>query len=346
MMVLPTSRCLVAAVALASLGSLACQSAQDRPEGLPPVALLERADRSFDQRAYGPALEAYRLAALTARSDGDAPRFTEATAQVASVLALQGLPSEARTWLAQAEAAAAPDEPLAWTRVLLAQGLVLWKEERAPEALGCFSELFQYCFLHGQTARAIQASQLATLVSEGPDQIEWARRGIETAAAAGKPAWEAPLWENLGWLLAGRGLADDAVDAFAKALALTRQSDSSRFGRARAEWALAHAQLEAGRNADAQDGLDALQPALTGLYAKERTPAVAEYLGRTLLDLARLDLANRLDRRAEERLVSARARLVEAGALEGAPRLIDEVDRYLAEVRARRPSGTGRVNGR
>ncbi|MEZ6014689.1 MAG: tetratricopeptide repeat protein [Planctomycetota bacterium] len=310
----------------------ACATPTTAVQGESLAETLARADREFEARQYGQALVAYRMVAFASSNARDAAPFVESASQVASVLALQGLPSDAHSWLAQAQERATPDAPRAWTRFLLGRGLVDWKEGRDGEALANFSELFQFCFLHGETARAIQASQMASVVSRGAEQIEWARRGIQTAAASGKPGWEGPLWANLGWLLDARGLTDEALEAFERALSLAKQSEATRIGRARAEWAYAHALRKAGRSEDAQRALDYLFDVLSGLYARERTPVVAEYFGRTLMDLAELDAQSGATLRAQERFRAARARLIEAGAVEGAPELLAELDRRLAEL--------------
>lgn len=319
-----------ALVAASWLGLGGCAGARVGPNGESARATLARGDREFDARRYGPAAEAYRLATFTASRGSDPETFVAAASQVASVLALQGTPSEARTWLAQAEPLAQPDAPGGWTRFLLARGLVHWKEGDAEMALADFSELYQYCFLHNETARAIQATQMATLVSAGAEQIEWARRGIQAAATTGKAGWEAPLWANLGWLLDTRGLAEEALQAFERSLTLTRRSDATRLGRARAEWAYGHALRKVGRFEDAQRALDELYAVTTGLYVRQRLPEVAEYLGRTLMDLAELDVVAGRHARARERFASARARLIEAGAVDGAPELLREIDQRVA----------------
>jgi tetratricopeptide (TPR) repeat protein len=218
--------------------------------------------------------------------------------------------------------------------VLLARGLKAWKEDRRSDALATFSDLFAYCLEHRDTVRALQAAQMASVVAEGAQQIEWSQRAIQTAAKAGKPTWEAPLWANLGWLLDARGMTADALQAFERSLVLTRKGDPTRMVRARAEWAYAHALMRAGRLADAQLALDELESVLSGLYARQRAPEVAEYLGRTLRDLGELDLLAGRNLRARERLLLARTRLMEAGADEAAPQLLAEVDARIASIGA------------
>lgn len=320
---------LVALVGGPAAGCVSTHAAR-RAESL--AGSLARADREFEARRYGAALASYRLVAFGAGDAEDAGVFVEAASQCASVLALQDLPSEAAPWLARAAERAAPTAPGGWSRFLLARGLVAWKEGRAPEALASFSELHSFCSQHGPIERAIQATQMAALVTTGAEQIDWARRGIEAAAKAGKPEWEGPLWANLGWLLDARDLRAEALQAFERALELARRGELTRIGLARFEWAHAHALLRGGRTAEARRALEALFEVLATLYARERTPVVAEYFGRTLVDLAELDAASGVTPRAIERLRAARARFVEAGAVEAAPELIRRVDERLASL--------------
>jgi len=328
-------RSLRTALLLGVLGLAGCASAPSAAPGESLVESLARADRDFEARAYEAALETYRLVAFAARDERDSAPFVEAAAQVASMFALLQRPAEAGPWLAEASARGDAAAPRAWTRLLLARGLVAWRAGRTDEARQSFTELYQYCFLHGETARAIQAAQMASLVSEGVAQVEWAKRGIQAAAAARQPAWEAALWEHLGWLLDARGLSEDALAAFERALALTRQSDATRFGRARAEWARAHALLRAGKDAPAQLALDELQAVWMGLYAQQRQPEVAEYLARTLVDLGELERRAGRDDRARARFIEARRRFVEAGAQEAAPDVLRDLDQRLAALPAR-----------
>jgi len=318
------------------LGSslVGCAATEAPESGEPLNTTLERADREFEARNYAKALETYRLAAYAASSSPHQSVFVEAAAQAASVLALLGRVDEATAWLTRASERADEDSPRGWSRVLLARGLSAWKEERRVDALAKFAELYAYCLQHDETVRALQAAQMASVVSDDAQQIEWARRAIQTAASAGKPSWEAPLWANLGWLLDTRGLHQDALQAFEQSLVLTRQGDPTRIARARAEWAYAHALLRAGRVNDAQRGLDELDHVLSGLYAQQRAPEVAEYHGRTLRDLAELDILAGRTPRARDRFVLARTRLLEAGALEAAPQLLTELDTRIERLDA------------
>jgi tetratricopeptide (TPR) repeat protein len=312
-----------------------CTTTVEPQSGEPLNTTLARGDTEFEARNYPKALETYRLAAYVASSAQEEALFVEAAAQAASVLALLGQVDEATAWLARASERADDDEPRGWSRVLLARGLKAWKEERREDAHVTFAELFEYCVGHDETVRALQAAQMASVVSEDSQQIEWARRAIELAAKAGKPTWEAPLWANLGWLLDTRGMHEDALQAFERALVLTRQGEPTRIVRARSEWAYAHALLRAGRLDEAQRGLDELEGVLSGLFARQRAPEVAEYLGRTLRDLGELDVLAGQPQRARERFVLARTRFVEAGALEAAPQLLNELDARIESLDAR-----------
>jgi len=328
-------RCSRRALALfAVLGlALGCRASDAAPERRSPRELLVQGDRDFDQRRYGAALEAYQLAAFGTRDGRDDVLFASAASQVASVLALQGASDEAASWLRNAEAHAAPTAPDAWLRVLLARGLVAWKRGQGGDntrALGAFQNLYEFAAQEGAAARVLQACQLATLVTEGAAQLEWARRGITAAAATNEPTWEAAQWSNLGWLLDARGLFEEARQAFERARRLVQGAGVARIVRARTEWAVAHAARRAGALDEAQRALEGLLRDMTDLYTRERTAASAEYLGRVLFDLGLIDLAQGQQGRGRERLQLARARLLEAGASDGAPALMDELEAALA----------------
>ena len=336
----PLSLVLLLAVPSAGVTWLlsACVATEEPQSGEPLDTTLARGDTEFEARNYPKALETYRLAAYVASSARDEAAFVEAAAQAASVLALLGQVDEATAWLARASERADKGAPRGWSRVLLARGLKAWQEERRGDAHVTFAELYEYCLQHDETVRALQAAQMASVVSDDAQQIEWARRAIQLAARAGKPTWEAPLWANLGWLLDTRGLHQDALQAFERALVLTREGEPTRLVRARSEWAYAHALLRAGRLNEAQTRLDELEGVLSGMYARQRAPEVAEYLGRTLRDLGELDVLAGRVHRARERFVLARTRFVEAGALEAAPQLLSELDARIARLDARASS--------
>ena len=120
-----------------------------------------------------------------------APASSRGAAQAASVLALQGQVDEATTWLVRASERANEDVPLGWSRVLLARGLTAWKEERRADAAATFAELYAYCLEHGETVRAIQAAQMASVVSDDAAARDLARWPIRVPP--GTPEWLGPI---------------------------------------------------------------------------------------------------------------------------------------------------------
>ena len=100
------------------LGGACVTQGSPQPEALSSGQLIERADAMFGARNTLETLEAYKLAAVSAQREGNGALFAEATAQVASVLALSAQPTAARNWLDQAQIATNPKEPQAWSRSL------------------------------------------------------------------------------------------------------------------------------------------------------------------------------------------------------------------------------------
>lgn len=294
-------------------------------------ALLARADEAFDGRAYDDALDRYRAIHVAARSRDMRDIATESAAQVATVDALRDELGESDRWMGLAEDGATSKSPRAWSRVLLARGVRAWKRDQVSRARGTFIELYNYCKQNDETARALQAANLAALVSRGQEQLDWSLRAIECAQAFDNPKWEAPLWSSHAWLLDERGQYDDALRAFERARELTAESNVSPFAQLQVDWAYAHGLRRVGRLTEAREILERSQMIVQSIYVAKRTPRAAEWTGRILWELAEVDAAEGHSDRARARFAAAREKLIEAGAAQAAPDLLSELDARIVE---------------
>ncbi|MEM9801491.1 MAG: hypothetical protein AAGA20_14280 [Planctomycetota bacterium] len=309
----------------------ACTSTSDEPvliEEDPKDQLrgqLVEADRSFDGRAYGEALSRYQAIHLAAQSRAHEGVAVEAAAQVATIHALQGELDQSDQWMSRAENVD-DDAEGAWSRILLARGIRSWKRGDTAGARGTFIELYNYCQLHDREARAVQAANLAALVSLGEEQLDWSLRAIQAAQDAGEAKWEAQLWASHGWLLDDRGRYPDALRAFERARELELQTGASPITRVKADWAYAHGMRMMGRLDESRALLDRINSVTHSMHVAKPTPRTAEWLGRTLWEIGEIDATEGRDDRARERFLAAREKLVEAGATESAPQLVEEID--------------------
>jgi len=181
-------------------------------------SLLQQADSVFQSRNYAAALEKYREALEQARSEFNRSVETEALAQVARMSLLLGNKEEGRNWLAQAAEKADDSDPMGWSRYLGVRGRFQWKDNDLAEARKTFDEMYVYCNTTGLWSRAVDAAHMIAIVSESPEeQIEWGRRGIETAESGGEESWLGPLWNNLAGTYYDMKQFDNALSCYLKA---------------------------------------------------------------------------------------------------------------------------------
>ncbi len=315
-----------------------CETSPARPvspSGEPSAELLrqiDEADALFDERAFTEAQQRYQGIFLAANSRGYSAEATEAAAQTAVTFCMQDNVEEGAGWLARAEAEADQSDGRSWSRVLLARGMVRWKSDDNLSARRTFIELYNYCFLGGLTPRAIQAATLASLSSQGQEQLDWSLRAIQAAQTTGNVKWQAPLWSSHAWLLDYRKRHDEALEAFKQARDLTTRADVSRLGRLQTEWAYGHGLRMAGQLDKARDLLEQTNAIAHSIYIGKPSARAAEYLGRVLWEIGEIDATEGDTSRARERLTAARDKLLEAGAAEGAPELVQRLTVRLDEI--------------
>ncbi|MEM8711464.1 MAG: hypothetical protein AAGG01_10965 [Planctomycetota bacterium] len=333
--------------------SASCQTSEGtpalNPSGNPTSELLaqiDSADGLFDQRAYDEARQRYQAIYLAADSRGYDQEAAEAAAQVSVSLSMLGNAEAGAEWLSRAEKRANESNERAWSRTLLARGVKRWKAGDALTARRTFISLYNYCLLHSLTPRAIQAATLASLSSQGQEQLDWSMRAIQAAQTTGNLKWQAPLWSSHAWLLDQRGRAEEALDAFKKARDLTGRVDISRLGRLQTDWAYGHGLRMAGRLDDARDLLEETNAILHSVYIGKPSPRAAEYLGRVLWEIGEIDATEGRKERARERFIAARDKLIEAGAIDGAPRLVKQLDKRIEALDAPPPERRFRDNPR
>ena len=239
---------------------------------------------------------------------------------------------EAGGWLDRAEENADQSDERSWSRVLLARGMVRWKNGEALAARRTFIELYNFCFLNGLTPRGIQAATLASKSSQGQEQLDWSLRAIQAAQTTGNLKWQAPLWSSHAWLLDHRKRHEEALEAFKNARDLTTRVDISRLGRLQTEWAYAHGLRMAGQLDKARDILEQTNAIAHSIYIGKPSPRAAEYLGRVLWELGEVDATEGRMGRARERFVAARQKLLEAGPNDEAPILARRVEARIQEL--------------
>jgi tetratricopeptide (TPR) repeat protein len=188
------------------------------PESLDADSLLAEADSLFQQQDYTNALAKYVQAAEVARRDFNRPVETEALAQVARVNLATGNKEEGRKLLIEAAKRASDSDPLGWSRYLSVKGRFEWKDDSLIKARETFDAMYVYCNTNALWSRAVDAANMIAIVAETPEeQIEWSKRGIETAEAGDAEHWLGPLWNNLGAVYYDNRQFDLALDAFLRA---------------------------------------------------------------------------------------------------------------------------------
>lgn len=173
--------------------------------------------------------------------------------------------------------------------------------------------------------------------SRGQEQLDWSMRAIQTAQTTGDLKVLAPLWTSHAWLLDDRGRAEEALDAFKEARDLTGRVDTSRLGRLQTDWAYGHGLRMVGKLAEARDLLGETNAIAHSIYIAKPSPRAAETLGRVLWEIGEIDAMEGNKERARERFVSARSKMLEAGATPDAPALVEELDARLEALDAPPP---------
>lgn len=321
------------ALAAAWPGAACVTVGESGAEPVPASAaeLLDRADALFEGRRLADALESYQMAAIAASGEGDAERFVEATSQVAHLYAEQGDLESALDWFERARERAREEDPAGWARQLFARATLSRAQGDASAALREYEAAWRFADETSQPVRAVQAAHMAAVVAPLDDKLRWTRRAIEAAHALEDARLEFELWSQLAWLLEERGMASEALEAFRRARRVIAPLDDEHL-RLVGDWSYGHGLRLVGRFADARAVLEDVALRAARAYASRRRPNDAEWVGHAERELAALDLAEGDRERALARLLRARAHLRLAGAEELAPRVLDEVERRIANL--------------
>lgn len=187
-------------------------------EEINPAALLQQADSTFQLHDYKTALAQYQAAADRARGEFNRSVEAEALAQMARMHLVLGDKDAGRDWLKKAESRAVESDPMAWSRYLSVRGRFEWKDNDLKSARQTFRDMYAFCTANSLWGRAVDAANMIAIVAESPaEQIEWGRRGIETAEANGVESWLGPLWNNLAGTYFDGKQYDSALECYLKA---------------------------------------------------------------------------------------------------------------------------------
>lgn len=312
-----------------------CVSARERSLPTDAGELIERADQAFQLGAKKEALELYQLAAVAARTDSEETLFAEAAAMVGAMHALLDQPAEAKPWLSQAGAATDPSEIEAFSRLLLAQGLVARAQGERGLARQRFNELYTQTKSAALHDRTLQAASLAAIVSDDAERLHWMARAVEAARDSGEPRWEAAALASEAWALEESGDFEAALQSFRASRKLYGAHGQPR-ARLKADWSLGHGLRMAGQHAAARALMDRVLTAAKAFQHRGWSPNDSEWVARSHEEIAELSLeAGRWDD-ALRHLAAARRSYILAEAESLAPERLQRVDELSAEVQAKR----------
>ncbi len=307
--------------------------------------LLKEGDAAFRARDYARATELFQQAAAAADPAAEAETLVEALAQTARGYLIRDLKDEGRGWLEKAGERASEAHPNGWSRYLGVRGRFEWKDGDLAAATRTFETMYDYCMKHTLHSRAIDAAHMVAITGTPGQQVEWGRKGIQAAEAAGDEGWLGPLWNNLGWTYDREGKFGEALDALRRARHFHWKL-GSELAKLIADWAVGHALRQVGNPTEA---LAWIRPVLA--WAERRqieqpTPEAAEWVGHACRELGEIRIALgdreeglRLLRRAREELQRADMPRWDAADFSRLQERITEVEREGGGVATAPPSG-------
>ena len=161
-------------------------------------SLLSVADDIFQANNIDDAFDAYSTAFEAARKEFNRSVEIEALSQMARMKLKSGKKEDGRTFLAQAEERATESDPMGYSRFLGVKGRFEWLDDDLKSARVTFSAMYDFCHANALWGRVIDAANMMAIVSDSPeDQIEWSKKGIETAEATETEGLLGALWNNL-----------------------------------------------------------------------------------------------------------------------------------------------------
>jgi len=324
-------RALILAVSLALAACVATDVAE-APEKADSGRMVRQADGHFTRRAYDQALETYKLAALAADSNGEDENLVHALSGAAHVLIMQGRVSDSVPWLEGASPMATSEDPVSWSRFLLARGAYEQAVGEDAMAAATFAAMYAFCMATERFEDAIRAAHMATLVASD-ERVDWGMRGIAAAMKHGNARFIAAAWTSFAWLLEDEGRYEQSLKAFRSARDLHEEMRDEH-ALLVCDWSIAHSLRVAGRVAEARTQIEAVLLRAERRYARGRTRNDAEWLGQSLRECAEVALAQGHAAAALDRFVSARSRLIEAGIAQAAPENLRDLDERIAAATA------------
>lgn len=161
-------------------------------------SLLSAADTLFQQNNIDDAFTLYSEAYESARKEFNRSIEVEALSQMARMKLRKEEKEGGRQYLTQAQDRATETDPLGYSRFLGVKGRFEWLDDSLELARKTFTEMHDYCHANALWGRVIDAANMMAIVSETPEeQIEWSRKGIETAEATETEDLLGALWNNL-----------------------------------------------------------------------------------------------------------------------------------------------------
>ncbi len=180
-------------------------------------SLLSAADDIFQTNNIEDAFGAYTKAFESARKEFNRSVEVEALAQMARMKLKSGQKEEGRTLLGQAEERVSDSDPLGYSRFLGVKGRFEWQDNDLAEARKTFEKMYDFCHANALWGRVIDAANMMAIVSETPElQIEWSKKGIETAEATETERMLGQLWNNLAATYYDIKDFENALEAYKK----------------------------------------------------------------------------------------------------------------------------------
>ncbi len=180
-------------------------------------SLLSAADDIFQANKIDDAFEAYSKAFETARKEFNRSVEVEALSQMARMKLKSNYKEEGRIFLGQAKERASETDPLGYSRFLGVKGRFEWLDDSLKNAQKTFAEMYEFCHSNALWGRVVDAANMMAIVSETPEQqIEWSRKGIETAEATETERLLGALWNNLAGTYYDLKDYENAVECYKK----------------------------------------------------------------------------------------------------------------------------------
>ena len=288
-------------------------------------SLLKEADSLFKRKDYPAALDSYHRVVDTAREEFNYSVETEALAQIARCLLIDGKVDQGREFLSRAQQRANVTDPMGWTRFLSVKGRFEWKSDSLDSARATFTDMYSYCEEHSLWGRMVDAANMMALVSDKyDDQVAWSNKGIEAAENGGEEQWLGPLWNNLGGTFYDNKQFDSALECYLKAREYHwRFSDETAKLFADYHVGMTYRVLgnltEAGRW---------LRPVLAWAERIGNHSAIAQ----ALQDLGEIDIADGRKEPGLAQLIRAREEYIAAGYEKASPDILSSLNARINEL--------------